>query len=59
MNGHDLHEPPLRLVVQPKRPQVEIVTTKRVGISQAKETLWRYYLQGNPYVSGKHRHIDK
>jgi DNA-3-methyladenine glycosylase len=59
MNGHDLHEPPFRLVIQPKRPQVEIVATKRVGISQAKETLWRYYLQGNPYVSGKHRHIDK
>jgi len=59
MNGHDLHQAPFRLVIRPKRPQAEIVVTKRVGISQAKETLWRYYLQGNPYVSGKHRHIDK
>lgn len=35
---------------------VPIVTTKRVGIDyaeEAKDYLWRFYIEGNPYVSVK------
>lgn len=49
MNGHDLHLSPLRLVIKP--PEEKIVQTTRVGISQAKNVLWRFYLKNNPYVS--------
>lgn len=59
MNGHDLRERPLRLSILPERPASEIVAARRVGISQAKETLWRYYLKGSPYVSVKYKRIDK
>jgi DNA-3-methyladenine glycosylase len=53
MNGHDLTEPPLKLILQPKLPQPDIVTTTRIGISKAKEVLWRFYIADNPYVSVK------
>jgi DNA-3-methyladenine glycosylase len=32
-------------------PEQEIVETTRVGITKAKELLYRFYLKGNPYVS--------
>ena len=53
MNGHDLSEPPLRLIMQPSLPNAAIVTTTRIGISKAKDTQWRYYVADNPYVSVK------
>lgn len=49
MNGHDLALSPLRLVVRPALNN--IVTTRRVGISRARDVPWRFYLKGNPYVS--------
>ena len=52
MNGHDLHKVPLRLVMQPGLTNGVIVTT-RVGISQAKDVPWRFYLKDNRYVSVK------
>ena len=58
MNGHYLQDSPLRLIMRPERPAGEIVSTKRVGISQAKEVLWRYYLKNNAYVSVKDRRVD-
>lgn len=51
MNGHNLEELPLRLVMQPPVAEVHIVTTTRIGISTGKQTPWRFYLRGNSYVS--------
>ncbi|MDB5184642.1 MAG: DNA-3-methyladenine glycosylase [Candidatus Saccharibacteria bacterium] len=51
LNGHDLRRPPLRLIEQPELPAAEIVQTTRVGISQAKEVPWRFYLRTSKYVS--------
>jgi DNA-3-methyladenine glycosylase len=51
MNGHDLRKMPLVLVVKPPVPSMAIVQTTRIGISQAKDRPWRFYIAGNPYVS--------
>jgi DNA-3-methyladenine glycosylase len=53
MNGHDLEKPPLRLLMKPPLSANEIITTERIGISQAKEMPWRFYIRNNPYASGK------
>ena len=49
LNGHNLKQSPLKLIIQ--KPIKDITQTKRVGISQAKDVLWRFYITGNPYVS--------
>lgn len=51
LNGHDLHESPLRLIVQPPIDQQQIIQTTRVGISRAQDVPWRFYVKDNPYVS--------
>lgn len=48
MNGHDLE--PLRLIANPMHDEVNIVQTTRIGISQAKDVPWRFYLR-NAFVS--------
>lgn len=51
LTGHDLLLPPLQLIErEPVLPE-SILSSPRVGISQAKDALRRYFLQGNPYVS--------
>ena len=49
--GHDLRESPIRLVIEPALNQDDIVQTTRVGISQAKDVPWRFYIRGNLYIS--------
>lgn len=50
LNGHDLRTAPLRLIIKPSVKE-EIISTTRIGISQAKEVPWRYYVSGNRYIS--------
>jgi DNA-3-methyladenine glycosylase len=49
-NGHDLQKSPLKLITNPPAHQ-GIVQTPRIGITQAKDVPWRFYLRDNPYVS--------
>lgn len=42
LNGHDLQTPPLRLLQAEPIPADRIITTPRIGISQAKDVPWRF-----------------
>lgn len=50
-NGADLAAGPITLLLQDPPKPADIVTTTRIGISQAKDVPWRWYLRGNAYVS--------
>jgi DNA-3-methyladenine glycosylase len=51
LNGHDLRVRPLRLIIKPAIDQSLIAKTTRIGISQGKDLLWRFYLKDNRFVS--------
>lgn len=51
LNGHDLSRAPLRCIIKPSISQTDIVQTTRVGISQAKDMPWRFYIRNNGFVS--------
>ena len=51
LNGHDLRIEPLKLFVNDEIQQKNIITTKRIGISQAKDEPKRWYIKDSPYVS--------
>jgi len=50
-NGCDLEDGIVRLDIMSPPETQKIVQTTRIGISQAKEVAWRFYLAGNAYVS--------
>jgi DNA-3-methyladenine glycosylase len=52
MNGHDLREMPLRLIIGPELGKDEIIAAPRIGIRQAVDVPWRFYVKDSPYVSG-------
>jgi DNA-3-methyladenine glycosylase len=51
LNGHDLSKAPLRLELGSKIDQTAIVQTTRIGITRAVDVPWRFYVEGNIYVS--------
>lgn len=51
MNGHNLQDAPLRLIIKPAVESSNITTARRIGISQAKDMPWRFYITANEYVS--------
>jgi len=51
LNGHDLTTEPLKLILQEPIDPKHITQTVRIGISQAKNVPWRFYITGNKYVS--------
>lgn len=53
MNGHDLQMEPLHLVLHPQVDTLQVVQTTRIGISQAQDVLWRFYIKDDPHVSKK------
>lgn len=53
LDGHDLHQAPLRLVMQPAIDPSSVVTTTRIGITKAIDTRWRFYIKNSLYVSAK------
>lgn len=53
LDGHDLSTSPLTLIIQKALDKKDITQTTRIGISQAKDVPWRFYIRNNPYVSKK------
>ncbi len=53
LNGHNLSAAPLRLVLEPPVTARLIVAAPRIGIREARDVPWRFYLTDNPYVSVK------
>ncbi len=51
LNGHKLDRPPLKLVIKPALSADQIEQTTRIGISQAIDVPWRFYIKNNPYRS--------
>jgi DNA-3-methyladenine glycosylase len=57
LNGQNLREEPLKLVVRPSLKQDQIVTSTRIGLSKAQDLPWRFYVKDNSYVSKGDLHI--
>lgn len=51
MNGVDLRNGVLRLIPRPPLASRDITQAVRIGISQAKDIPWRFFITGNSYVS--------
>jgi DNA-3-methyladenine glycosylase len=51
MNGHDLTKEPLKLELMPPLSDVEILVTKRIGITKAIDEPWRFCEKANRYIS--------
>ena len=52
-NGVHLTDGEIRLIPQVALPESDITETTRIGISEAKEIPWRFYITDSPWVSKK------
>jgi DNA-3-methyladenine glycosylase len=50
-NGMPLDAPPFQLTPPPAEEQAPVVAGPRIGISKAKDVLWRFGLAGSPFLS--------
>jgi DNA-3-methyladenine glycosylase len=50
-NGRDLREGPLRIQAAPREPSLEVVASRRIGISRSPELPLRFSLSDSPCVS--------
>ena len=49
-NGADLRGP--RIIIAGRRPpELPVATSGRIGVSDGGEVPWRFYIEGNPWVS--------
>ncbi|MFY9228194.1 MAG: DNA-3-methyladenine glycosylase [Candidatus Microsaccharimonas sp.] len=55
MNGHNLRTSPIRLITGSLRPDETIISSRRIGISKARDVHRRFFIEGNPYVSRQTR----
>lgn len=51
LDGTDLTTPPLCFATPDEARSFEIATSSRIGISKATDRLWRFFIDGHPYVS--------
>lgn len=51
LNGQNLAEGPFQLVLRPPLTNEQIIQTTRIGISNAKDKPWRFYIKENKFVS--------
>lgn len=51
LNGHDLQNEPLKLLIKNPLSPTDIVQTTRIGISKGKDVPWRFYIRDNQFVS--------
>lgn len=51
LDGHDISQPPLRILLSPPLPDDHVVVTERIGITKAADWPRRFYIRDNPYVS--------
>ena len=51
LNGHDLHQDPMRLIAGILSPNESVVVSQRIGISKARDAQRRFYIKDNQYVS--------
>jgi DNA-3-methyladenine glycosylase len=52
-NGHDLGEPPLRLLAGEGVAEADVARGPRIGISRAVDHPLRFWIRGCPAVSGR------
>lgn len=50
-HGTDLTLPPLYFSEGSQQDPLPVVTSPRIGITRGVDLLWRYYVDGNPFVS--------
>lgn len=50
-NGLPIDSPPFQLLPRPVNQQFPMVAGPRIGISKAKDVLWRFGLEHSPYLS--------
>lgn len=51
LDGHDISQPPLRVLLSPPLLDNQVVVTGRIGITKAADWPRRFYIRDNPYIS--------